>query len=154
MYDTYRYIFIGGLILAIIFLALSVFLFFFLDIRDAYGDITGSTKRKALSGKKDKKEKPKPEKQKGKITRDTSSQLTSRMSIPERYNALDGGGETSVLKGNTGNQAPATAPSPAPAPAPQARAQSVNTYTPVKINDPDFIIEADIKFVHSGEVVE
>ena len=44
----YNVMFIGGLILAILFLALTVVLFFVLDIPAAFGSVTGSTQKKAL----------------------------------------------------------------------------------------------------------
>lgn len=143
MYDTYRYIFIGGLVLSIVFFGLTVFLFFFLKIKDAFGDMTGSSRRKAISGKG---KKTGSDKQKSKITRETSSQLTSRMSIQERYDAMEGKGETAVLKNKKSGAVSAAPPA-------QMRAQPANAYKPVKINDPDFVIEADITYVHSHEVI-
>ncbi len=44
----YSVMFFGGLILAILFLALSVVLFFVLDIPAAIGSVTGSTQKRAL----------------------------------------------------------------------------------------------------------
>ena len=47
-YEIYRYIFIGAAILCGVMLAVSVFLFFFLKIPKVIGDLTGSTARKAI----------------------------------------------------------------------------------------------------------
>jgi len=44
----YNVMFIGGLILAILFLALTIVLFFVLDIPAAFGSVTGTTQKKAL----------------------------------------------------------------------------------------------------------
>lgn len=44
----YNALFFGGLILAIIFLILSVILFFVLDVPKAFGVVTGKTQRKAI----------------------------------------------------------------------------------------------------------
>ena len=47
-YDIYRYIFIGGAILAGIMFGLSVLLFFLLKIPHVFGDLTGRNARKAI----------------------------------------------------------------------------------------------------------
>ena len=47
-YDIYRYIFMGGAILAGIMFVLSVLLFFFLKIPHVLGDLTGRNARKAI----------------------------------------------------------------------------------------------------------
>ena len=146
MYDTYRYIFIGGLVLSIVFFAVTIFIFFFLNIRDAIGDITGSKKRKAVEkakeGKQAKEKIKKPKPVNTTVNQaEKSSELTSRMSIQDRYNAM-GNEETAIL-----NHQPDSPPQPEP------RQQSVNAYTPTVINDPDFVLETDITYVHSSEVI-
>lgn len=47
-YDIYRYIFMGGAILAGIMFVLSILLFFFLKIPHVLGDLTGRNARKAI----------------------------------------------------------------------------------------------------------
>lgn len=47
-YDIYRYIFYGGAALAVIMLVVSVILFFVYKIPSVIGDLTGSTARKAI----------------------------------------------------------------------------------------------------------
>ena len=47
-YEIYHWIFIGGAILAGLMLALTVLLFFYLQIPRVIGDLTGSTARKAI----------------------------------------------------------------------------------------------------------
>lgn len=47
-YDVYRYIFMGGAVLAGIMFVLSVLLFFFLKIPHVLGDLTGRNARKAI----------------------------------------------------------------------------------------------------------
>lgn len=47
-YETYRYIYMGGLIMAIIMLLLALFLFFYFKIPKVIGDLTGATARKAI----------------------------------------------------------------------------------------------------------
>lgn len=47
-YEIYRYIFIGGAVLAGIMLVVSIMLFFLLKIPTVIGDLTGATARKAI----------------------------------------------------------------------------------------------------------
>jgi len=47
-YEVYRYIFIGGAILAAIFFIISLILFFVLKIPSVIGDLSGATARKAI----------------------------------------------------------------------------------------------------------
>lgn len=150
MYDIYRYIFIGGLILFVLMLALTVFLFFYLKIKDVIGDVTGANKRKALDKKKGTKQSNVPQKNQSKKEEKTAeSQLTSRMSVQDRYDMMEGVEETTAL-----NQKPASKPA-APqkaAPPPQRKAAPVSLKK-VVINDPDFVIETDITYVHSNEII-
>ena len=163
MYDTYRYIFIGGLVLSLVFLAVTIFIFFFLNIKDAIGDITGSNKRKAMERAKEGKPKT-ASKAKSKVEETGSaSQMTSRMSIQDRYDAMEDSQHTTTLnlekKNRTKRTAKISKPMPVAQQAPQpkqenvAKLQSPNFYKPIKINDADFIIEEDITFVHSSEVI-
>lgn len=55
-YETYRYIFIIGLILCIVMLVVSVVLFFVLHVPQLIGDLSGSTARKAISNIREKNE--------------------------------------------------------------------------------------------------
>lgn len=47
-YDTYRYIFIGAAILCAIMFVVSVVLFFALNIKKVFGDLTGKNAKKAI----------------------------------------------------------------------------------------------------------
>lgn len=47
-YEMYRYLFIGGAALSVLMLAVSVVLFFVLNIPHVIGDLTGSNARKAI----------------------------------------------------------------------------------------------------------
>ena len=47
-YDMYRYIFLGGAGLAVLFLVISIILFFVYNIPSVIGDLSGSTARKAI----------------------------------------------------------------------------------------------------------
>lgn len=48
-YEVYRYIFIGGAVLAGVLLLVTVLLFFVLKIPTVIGDLTGATARKAIA---------------------------------------------------------------------------------------------------------
>ena len=161
MYDTYRIIFIGGLVLSLVFFVLSVFIFFFLRIKDAMDELSGRQKRRALKALHEGKPSPvaadaeripkKPADKKPTPTSQTGDQMTSRMSIQDHYNAMEGGEDTSLLQKPQPTPPPVQQPrQPAPS---GVRQQSKNYYVPVVSNDPDFIVEADIGFVHSSEVI-
>ena len=47
-YEVYRYIFIGGAILSVLFLLITLFLFFYLKIPKVIGNLTGATEKKAI----------------------------------------------------------------------------------------------------------
>ena len=153
MYDTYRIIFIGGLVLSLVFFVLSVFIFFFLRIKDAMDELSGRQKRRALKALNEGKpiKAKKPADKKPTPTSQTGDQMTSRMSIQDHYNAMEGGEDTSLLQKPQPTPPPVQQPrQPAPS---GVRQQSKNYYVPVVSNDPDFIVEADIGFVHSSEVI-
>ena len=47
-YEVFRFIYIGGLIAAVIMLFVAVFLFFYFKIPKVIGDLTGANARKAI----------------------------------------------------------------------------------------------------------
>uniref|UniRef100_UPI004057B1C1 hypothetical protein n=1 Tax=Agathobacter sp. TaxID=2021311 RepID=UPI004057B1C1 len=47
-YEVYRYIFLGGVILSVVMLSISIILFFALNIPNVIGDLTGANARKAI----------------------------------------------------------------------------------------------------------
>lgn len=155
-YEVYRYIFIGALVLSIVMLATTVLLFFLLNIRAAIGDITGSSKRKAIENIHNKAAASTEKKKAGKFdyeSQTTSAKLaadsaeTSKISPQDRYDSL-GASETTTL-----NAAPAsetTVPSTA---AVQTEEPPIAEYEPAVVEDPDFWIEVDITYVHSNEVI-
>ena len=108
----YSIMFFGGLILAILFLALSVVLFFVLDIPTAFGSVTGSTQRKALeeirSGKtKETKQQKKRKSQSGlirarnvKASSSTGSLMTGFTDIQKKAEGRDS--ESMKMKSGSG----------------------------------------------------
>ena len=55
-YEIYRYIFLGGAILTGIMFVVSVLVFFFLNIPNVIGDLTGANARKAIEHIRNQKE--------------------------------------------------------------------------------------------------
>lgn len=109
-YDGYRVVFYVGLVLAIVFFAVTIILFFALKIREVIGDITGRTARNAIkeirgssestgissnvsTHKKDKKNK----KQK-------SSKVPAKPIVQSTAPAMTSGEETSLLGEPTGSE--------------------------------------------------
>lgn len=52
-YEAYRYMFIGSTVMFVATLALAIFLYFKLEIMKTIGDLTGSTRRRALKLKEE-----------------------------------------------------------------------------------------------------
>lgn len=120
-YEIYRYIFLGGAILAGIMFAVSVLVFFLLKIPTVIGDLTGANARKAIerirnqnesTGDKTYRSSP-VNRERGKLTdkispsgrliRDPSYPLGGAMSTEkistQQLHPEDGANETTVLAG-------------------------------------------------------
>lgn len=144
-YDVYRYIFIGGLILAIVMLLVTVLIFFLLNIRNAIGDITGRNKKKGIQSiiSKNAKSSAQIKKKKNSVSAlsvEYDTAKTSKISPQDRYDRMEAA-ETGVLNSETTKE---TKPAVAFGAYPIER---------IETNDPDFHVEVDITYVHSGEVV-
>ena len=167
-YEIYRYIFIGGAVLAGVMLAVSVLLFFLLNIPHVIGDLTGRTAKKAieeirnqneLSGDKTYKTSA-VNRERGKLTakispsgrleHNTSGGLhgampTSKISTEELPPAfaetavLDSGNETTVL--DSGNETTVL------------NQDSGETTVLSATDTPVFQIEYEITYVHTDEVI-
>ena len=108
MYEIYRYVFIGGLVLSIVMLIATILIFFLLNINKAIGDVTGSNKRKGVQNihqkskaseaeaKKKQQKKYDPEKQTPSARLASESVETSKISPQDRYDTLEG--ETTDLE--------------------------------------------------------
>lgn len=157
-YELYRYIFIGGLVLSIVMLIATVLIFFLLNIKAAIGDITGSSKRKAIENIHNKN-----------ITTDsnkkvatkfnyenqtTSARLaaesveTAKISPQDRYDSLEAS-ETTTLNTPTTSETTVLSAEPENTPPPQP----ILVYEEASNPSADFSIEVDITYVHSNEVV-
>ena len=104
-YEVYQYIFIGGLVLSIIMLAVTVLIFFLFRIKDVIGFLSGSNKRKAIENRNFKKDKAEQKKAPSKIDYDQQTPsgkvaietaATTKMSLEERYDHMEGGATTEL----------------------------------------------------------
>lgn len=148
-YDMYRYIFIGGLALSAVMLITTVILFFLLNIKAAVGDITGSSKRKAIENIRNKNVSPNSDqKTEGKTNKKNKTVYenqeeefgeTAKISLQDRYDNLVP--ETSLLneEEDVSNY--------------EEKSQPVLKSDAMKDSNSNFYIETDITFVHSNEVV-
>ena len=163
-YNTANYIFIGGLVLAIVFFLTTVLLFFIFKIKDVIGDITGSSKRRAVEDIHNKNATTEDKANARVNARDYHNKSTSqKLAIesaetskirpqdlfdnlaPETTQLDQSSAETSVLS-------PADVVEEEPAPAPsQAQPVVLAAYDG---SDPDFSVEVDITYVHSSECIK
>lgn len=162
-YDLYRYIFIAGLILSIVFLIATVLIFFLLNIKTAIGDITGTNKRKAIEDINNKNASAtevsnKPVNARNYESKSTSAKLaiemagTSKIRPQDRFDNL--GAETTMLDQSAAETSALTLceqPPEAPAVASTAKPVVQPAHTD---NDPNFIIEVDVTYVHSSEYIK
>lgn len=144
-YDVYRYIFIGGLVLAIVMLLATVLIFFLLNIKNAIGDITGRNKKKGIqniSSKNAKSSSLSTKKKNSASAANTGydSAETSKISPQDRYDSMEAA-ETGILNSTPTNEY--THPV----------VQTVYSLERIETNDPDFRVEAEITYVHSNEVI-
>lgn len=152
-YDAYRYLFFGALALAIIMLIVTVVAFFLMDIRGVIGNLSGSTAKKAIEdiksgAKTKKKEKVLPSKTRG--------EDTAKISLQDRYDSMGASGGLAH-----GQVVTPPLPKPAPAPVPQAPKTGIHTESfadvsrawVVPSNVSGFVVEMDITYTHSDEVV-
>lgn len=168
-YELYRYIFIGGLALSILMLVLAVVMFFTMDIRRLIGEYNGTTKRKAIekirkksSGEsttsddiskrtlpkadplksEDAPTKSKSAAKNNKPSENYTTAETSKIKPQDRYDSLDAP-ETTTLSDYDAQQSIHEA---------EARYSSDQVQYPYAYRE-DFIIETDITYVHSSEVI-
>ena len=157
-YDIYRYIFIGGAVLAGIMLIISVLLFFFLKIPHVLGDLTGRNARKAIESIRNQNEssgdklyKTSPvNRERGKLTdkispsgslmKDPSGRFVGAMATekistqelpPEETTVLDSSNETTVLSNDIGE----------------------TTVLEATLENPVFQIEYELTYIHTEEVI-
>ncbi len=155
-YDIYRYIFVGGLVLSGVFLLATVAIFLLLNIKNVIGDLTGSNAKKGIENIRNHGAKApgkKGEKKHSELQNGINDGVeTSRISPQDRFDNLEVSqteilsandneySQTSVLSADLGNGKDAFA------------RNELDSSNSIPAN-PNFIIETDITYVHSAEVI-
>lgn len=168
-YEIYRYIFIGGAILAGIMFVVSVFVFFLLKIPTVIGDLTGATAQKAIENIRNQNESSgeklyktsQVNRERGKLTdkispsgrlvknptnplygaAGTEKISTQRLDMPEEFS------ETTVLSEELAGGAETTLL------APEAHADETVLLNMKPANENCFAIEYEITYIHTDEVI-
>lgn len=179
-YEVYRYLFLGALIACGILAALSVALFFLLKIPQVIGDLTGRTARKAIENIRKQNEQTGDKMykssavnlQRGKLTEKISQsgriipraetpfgtgiiteQLSGQQNISygDETTVLGTASETTVLCPQAGETTVLDAPAEEP---PYVETVSYGE-EPAYVEEPfqAFVIEYEITFIHTNEVI-
>ena len=157
MYEVYRYIFVGGLVLCIVMLIVTVLLFFLLKIKAAMGDITGANKRKAIENIHNKSASTSAEKKPTKFdyeNQTTSAKLkaesveTTKISPQDRYDNMEAS-ETTVLNAIDGSDTTVLSADDLS----QTTVLSGSRQQEEPKHNEQFKVLIDITYVHSNEVI-
>ncbi|MBR2406461.1 MAG: hypothetical protein IKB04_05410 [Clostridia bacterium] len=151
MQEIYNYIFIGGLVLAIVMLIATVLIFFLLNIRGVIGDITGTNKRRAVENIHNKSSiAGNNKKHATKVdysNKTTSARLdyetkeTTKISAQDRYDSMEAS-ETTTLNATASETTVLSA----------AEAMAAVQAAPA-VADGTFQVECDITYTHSSEII-
>ena len=171
-YEVYRYIFIGGAVLAAIMFIISVILFIVLKIPSVIGDLTGATARKAIEDIRNQNERTGEKTYRSSVVNKERGKLTDKISpsgnleknpsgsiwgamrtekistqklsedVTEETTVLSNGNETTVLGGGE-----TTVLTNMPA------MNETTLLTPDMMTGGIFEIEYEITFVHTTEVI-
>lgn len=171
-YDIYRYIFFGGAALAALSFLIAVILFFVLKIPSVIGDLTGSTARKAIENIRNQNENSGEKtyktsavnRERGKLTDKITStgtlvksptgtmggaMATTKIGTQQLASEAQQSYETSLLEGNVFNETTVLSSDSSGETAildQSPAGQSSDTST-------DFVIEYEIIFIHTDEVI-
>lgn len=169
-YEIYRTLFVVAAILCVVFLLLSILLFFVLDIRNAVGHITGSHAKKQIQKIKAESEMGNTERtgsSSGQVQNLAEGRITDKISTerlsggPQEETTVlsesQGMNETTVLSEAQGmnettvlNTAPIMNESPAMN---ETTVLSGNVFSGNTTGGNVFQIECDITFIHTNEIV-
>ncbi len=152
-YEIFRIIFFSGLALSILMLIVSVVMFFKMNIRRVLNEYNGNSKRKAIekirkksSGEattstdlKVKKEAPVAKKEK--TASNNTSSVTSKIKAQDRFDGFSAPETTSLSEERK-----------AESDTEKHNMTSINSL-PVYQQRADFVVLADITYVHSSEVI-
>lgn len=165
-YEIYRYIFMGGAILAGIMLVVSVLVFILLKIPTVIGDLTGSNARKAIENIRSQNEHSGDKtyqtsvvnRERGKLTdkispsgqliRNPTSSIHGAMATTKLDTAelLQSAAETSLLT----EDSPPTPETTILAPVETANETTILNEQPISS---EFIVEYEITYIHTDEVI-
>lgn len=179
-YEIYRYIFLGGAILAGIMFVVSVLVFFFLKIPTVIGDLTGANARKAIESIRNQNESTgdktyrtsQVNRERGKLTdkisasgrliKDPSHSLHGAMGTEkistQQLDYQEAASETTVLTGELTGGAETTvlAPeSPVNETTVLSYESSANETTVLNFSPTgcEFVIEYEVTYIHTNEVI-
>lgn len=167
-YEIYRYIFLGGAILAGIMLIVSILVFIFLKIPTVIGDLTGANARKAIENIRNQNESTGDKayrtsavnRERGKLTdkisssgrliKDPSHSLHGAMGTEkistQQLHPEDGSNETTVLTGELAGGSETTVLS-------SENHENETTVLNAQSFNNEFVIEYEITYIHTDEVI-
>ncbi|MBQ3196179.1 MAG: hypothetical protein IJB65_06910 [Clostridia bacterium] len=168
-YEVYRYIFMGGAILTILMLIVSVFVFFYLKIPKVIGDITGSTARKAIENIRNHNEKTgdktfktsRINNERGKITDKISASgklikqvesapygamATEKLNTQQLVGSDGAANETTVLSQATASETTVLSETP-------VMAAAETTVLSQQSAGNEFVVEYEITYIHTDEII-
>ncbi len=167
-YEIYRYIFLGGAILAGIMFVVSVLVFIFLRIPTVIGDLTGANARKAIENIRNHNESTgdktyrssQVNRERGKLTDKItpSGRLIKYPSLPlhgametekistQQLEHQETASETTVLTGDLTGSSETTVLT-------QNNHANETTLLNTQTNNNEFVIEYELTFIHTDEII-
>lgn len=149
-YEVYRYIFIGAAILCGILAVTSVFLFFYLKIPKVIGDLTGSTARKAIEEIRQQNESSGHKTYKTSLVNQERGKLTDKIS--PSGNLYPAG--TDPLAGAMATEKIGTQQLEYSSNDTELLSDIGSEETSVLSDVNTFVVEYEITFIHTDEVIE
>lgn len=172
-YEMYRYLSLGAAIACAIMVVVSVVLFFTLQIPKVIGDLTGRTARKAIEDIRKQNEQSGDKVyrsssvnlRRGKLTDkiSPSGRIESRHTTPfgtgvitekistQQLPVVEDTSDTTIL--NEGNETTVLAQAPDAAPIPSICTETTVLQKWEEENNHSFVIEYEITFIHTNEVI-
>lgn len=161
-YDTYRYIFIIAGILCGVMAAISVILFFALNIRQVIGDLSGSTARKGIQNIREKNEQSGDKTYKTSAVNRDRGKLTDKISqsgriMQSHQEAFGTGAATSKIATQNlkpeYNETTVLETEPPVGLTGKLPAGETTVLSMEELDKMTFVIETEITFVHTNEMI-
>ena len=165
-YEIYRYIFIGGAVLAGIMFVVSVAVFFLLKIPSVIGDLTGATARKAIENIRNQNEISGEKHYRPSQVQGERTQLTAKLSpsgklIKDPTKPLYGASKTEKIDTQRFISPNASAEtielagdSETTVLVPETHADETTLLEQKPAIDVGFVIEYEITYIHTDEVID